>query len=239
MSILGFLWPMRAEEGVINPEELFHNYEASLTEIEKGKPTTDDVKLLAQSWKMFDNETGRRTTIDSRASAIMPALGLVVTVVTGVGFTILKDNTISLDARIVILAAFVIALVYLVRTMLLVFLVHGKVYRGTLDPSEIVPPQQVPAGEASPYDRAIAIKLLGYTIGNYKANNTQSDNLFVAQQVFRNAIITLALGGVITVILIFAHGSVEAPTENTPKPVPVIDIWRSSVNSFDPSHPVI
>jgi hypothetical protein len=224
MNILGLFWPMRESEGVINPNDLFASYGNSVAEIRNGEATKEDVKLLAVSWKMFDGEAARRTTIDSRASAIMPALGLVVTVVTGVGFTTLKDNTISLDARIVVLAAFVIGLVYLVRTMLLVFLVHGKVYRGTIDPSEVAPPQQISEGEVSPYDRAIAVKLLGYTIGNYKANNVQSDNLFVAQQTFRNAIIILALGGLIAVILIFAHGFAAAPAENPMKPIPIVDI---------------
>jgi hypothetical protein len=220
MSIRDFLWPERSKESDLNPETLFRTYEDAVAQISAKKPTADDAKLLAQSWKLFDNEAGRRATIDSRAAAIMPALSLVVTLITGVGFTVLKDNTISLGARSVVFAAFLIALIYLIRTMLLVFLVHGKVYRSTLDPSQIIPPGGLAKEAVSPYDRMIACKLLSYTIRNYRTNNVQSDNLFVAQKAFRNAILTLALGGVVAVILIFGHslfGSLlEAPTKLLP-----------------------
>jgi hypothetical protein len=57
------------------------------------------------------------------------------------------------------------------------------------------------AQQPSAYAREYAVKLLRYTIGNYKANNQQMDALSVAQRCFRNALIVLVAGGCITAAL--------------------------------------
>jgi hypothetical protein len=203
MKISSFIWRKRGKPAELNPEVLFGAYENAIADIESGRATGEDTKLLAQAWKIFDNEGGRRTTIDTRASMLMPAISVAVTLVTGIGFTVLKDNTISMDARVAILITLVLALFYLLRTMLLLFVIHGKVYRNTLDPSDIVLPIIFSRSSVSLYDRKIACKLLRYTLANYRVNNIQSDNLFVAQHSFRNAILIVAIGGTIAACLLF------------------------------------
>jgi hypothetical protein len=208
MSILSQFWPVRDDPARINPADIFQIYEDAILGMEQGSPSADDSKLLAQSWKIFDNEGARRTTIDSRAAAMMPAISLAATLVTGVGFTVLKDESIPVLARCIILASFLLALLYLVRTMVLLFKIHGKVFRSTLDPSDLPPP--VSRARTSPYDRKIACKILRYTVANYKVNNIQTDTLFVAQHAFRNAIIVIVLGGAVAGIVIF-HNLMAAP----------------------------
>ena len=203
MKILSFIWRRRGEDAEFNPELIFRAYEESISDIESSGPTSEDAKLLAQAWKLFDNEGARRSTIDTRASMLMPAISLAVTLVTGIGFTVLKDNTVSVDARVIILTTVVLALFYLLRTILMLFMIHGKVYRNTLDPSDIALPLVSSRSRASSFDRKIACKLLRYTVANYRANNVQSDNLFVAQHSFRNAILIVALGGTIATCMLF------------------------------------
>jgi hypothetical protein len=204
MSLWDLLWPRRSDPAAINPAHLFAFYENAIYDMERVAPSTDDPTLLTQSWKIFDNDAGRRSSIDSRAGAIMPAISLAATLSTGVGFTVLKDTTIPLDARWVILATFVLALVYLVRTMFLVFVIEGKVFRNTPDPSDLSTPIAAP-GTLSPYERKLSCKIMRYTVDNYQINNIQSDTLFVAQQTFRNAIITIAIGGIVAGVIIFLH----------------------------------
>jgi hypothetical protein len=97
----------------------------------------------------------------------------------------------------------VLALVYLVRTAVLLFSIHGKVFRSTLDPSDLTPPSFHSRTATSPYERKLACKILRYTVANYRVNNIQSDTLFVAQHAFRNAIIVVVVGGALAGILIF------------------------------------
>ena len=207
MSLLGVLWPRRSNPADLNPTNIFDGYIATVATMAAAAPAADDEKLLDQSWKIFDNESGRRTSIDTRAAALMPAISLAATLVTGVGFTVLKDTTLPVDALAVILATYVLALVYLVRTMLLLFVIHGQIFRHTPDPSDLpTPAGAAAAGQPSPYDRGLACRIMRYTIENYRINNVQTNVLVVAQQSFRNAIIAIAVGGTVAGILIFGHG---------------------------------
>jgi hypothetical protein len=215
MSLLDFLWPQRNDPAAINPAQSFAVYENAVHDMERAAPSADDPKLLAQAWKIFDNDAGRRTSIDTRAGALMPAISLAATLVTGVGFSVLKEAALPAEARWVILATYVLALIYLVRTMLFLFVIHGRVFRYTPDPADLPTPAPLPgavAGAASPYDRTLACKIMRYTIENYQINNVQSDALFVAQKTFRNAIIAVSAGGIVAGILIFLHTLAPAVT---------------------------
>lgn len=216
MNVLGPLWQFREAEAKVNPKGLFDGYDAAIQNITNAAATADDTKLLAQSWKIFDNESARRGTIDSRASALMPATGLAATLVTGVGFTVLKETAIPFSARIIMLVTFVLALVYLARTTVLLFVILGKVFRSTLDPTDLMPPAAVPAqnGETivSTYDRTLASKVLRCVVYNYKVNNVQSDTLFAAQHAFRNAIMVIVIGGAAAGLVIASAATLAALT---------------------------
>jgi hypothetical protein len=204
MSV-GEVWPRCSATEILNPPPIFAGYQQAVDDVEHAAHSDDDEKLLTQSWKIFDNESARRTSIDTRAGAIMPAISLAATLVTGAGFTVLKDTALPLNARWVILATLLTALVYLGRTTWQLFRVHGEVHRNTPDPTDLPPPPMpawVQAEVPSPYDRALACKIMRYTIQNYRINNEQSDELFVAQKAFRNAIFAIAIGGTIAGLMI-------------------------------------
>jgi hypothetical protein len=218
MSLWSLLWPRQNNPATLNPDEVFARYVGAIDRMANTPPSADDQKLLAQSMKLFDNESARRNSIDSRAGAIMSAIGLAATLVTGVGFTVLKDVSIPPLARVIFLLGFVPSLVYLLRTMLLLFQIQGDVTRNTPDPSDLPtapadlrPIAEVPAGAAdnatalSVYDRRLACKIMTYTVENYKVNNVESDALFVAQRAFRNAIISIVLSGTVAGIVTFLN----------------------------------
>lgn len=198
MKILDMIWPRCSNPGGLNPADIFACYKKAVDDIEQAGPSADDSVLLTQSWKIFDDESSRRSSIDTRAGAIMPAISLAAALVTGIGFNVLRDATLPMHAQWIILATYVLALTYLVRTMLLLFGIHGKVFRHSPDPSDLPTPTVNTPGElpaTSPYNRMLACKIMRYTIANYQVNNIQSDALFVAQKTLRNAIITIATGG--------------------------------------------
>jgi hypothetical protein len=224
MNLCYLLWPRRKNSATLNPADVFGRYVTAIDGMANTPPSADDEKLLAQSWKLFDNESARRNSIDTRAAAIMSAIGLAATLVTGVGFTVLKDVSIPPLARLIFLLGYVPSLAYLVRTMLLLFQIQGEVTRSTPDPSDLptAPADLRPIAEAlvraanvntaasSAYDRRLACKIMTYTVQNYKVNNEVLEALFVAQRAFRNAILVIVLFGTLAGIVTFLNALTPA-----------------------------
>jgi hypothetical protein len=89
-TLVDFVWPLRRQESELNPAVVFAAYDDAVRIIEPGTPSSDDAKLLDLSATLFDNDAARRASIDKRASALMPAITIAVTLVSGVGFTALR-----------------------------------------------------------------------------------------------------------------------------------------------------
>ena len=73
--------------------------------------------------------------------------------------------------------------------------------RATPDPNDLPTP---PAASPSPYHRQLAVKILRYTVYNFRINNRMVNRLWVAQKCFRNALIVLVAGGIVTTTLFIA-----------------------------------
>jgi hypothetical protein len=192
-------WPT-AKQTLNNPN-VFNPYTTAVNAIEQTAPSADDPKLLDLSLKLFDNDASRRTSIDSRAGTMMSAITLAATLVTGVGFTTLKDTTgLSSAVFWAIFVTFLLTLLYLTITTVLLFWIEGEIPRYTPDPRDV---QKSQPANPSTYSRDVAVKVLRYTIDNYKVNNRVMDRLEIAQKCFRNALLVLVTGGIATVLLIF------------------------------------
>ena len=175
LRIYGELWPRRRDLHSINPDLLFDRYNRAIDQIQSKKPSSDDERLLELSWKLFENDAARRMSIDTRAGMLMPAVTLAATLVIGVGLSVIKDaHQIPHIELVLILITYAITLIYFTRTAFLVFTIHGRFFRHTPDPGDIIPPFQ---GDGfSPFARDVSIRLLRYTVHNYKANNMQMEN---------------------------------------------------------------
>lgn len=202
MSVCDQIWPCRGSPNQINPDGVFQSYRDAIAALEREPILDDDPDLLAKSWKLFDNDKDRRSSIDSRAAALMPAIGLAATLVTGIGFTLMSQiGQFPTVAGWVIAITYVTALIFMTRTALLLFVVHGPIVRQTPDPSDLQPPGA--RKKMRDWDRYLACKILNYTIENYKTTNLQMDALRVAQAAFRNGILIIVIGGTIAGIIIF------------------------------------
>ena len=120
------LWPHRTKEGELNPEDVFQKYIDAIATIERRPPSPNDAKLLDLSLKLFDNDAARRTSIDGRAAALMPAITIAVTLVSGIGFSALKDigNILPIVAWTIFLT-YLLSLLYLTRTVIETFRILG------------------------------------------------------------------------------------------------------------------
>ena len=199
MNIFLELVPLPISESELNPPGIFDKYEAAVATIKAGAATADDEKILNLSLKLFDNEVARKASIDSRASAMMTSITLAAALVTGVGFTMFKDvGSVSSAAFWSIFVSFAAALLYLTATAVLCIYIQGPIARATPDPTDLVPP---PHAEPSAYPRHLAVSILDYTITNYKINNRAVSRVWLAQKCFRNALLTLVVGGIATAII--------------------------------------
>lgn len=221
LAALNEIWPRATAEVELNPTDIFSQYDDTISQLTASTRPTDDEALLNFTTKLFDNDAARRTSIDTRAGALMPAITIAVTLVSGVGFSALKDvPKFSSAAAWCIFITYIIALAYLSRTVIRTFQILGLVERNTPGPLDVVPSSEpnldttrLDVGyrvlEASAYKREYAIKLLSYTVRNYRANNRQMDSLAIAQRCFRNALIVIVIGGCIAAsIYMFASGPV-------------------------------
>jgi hypothetical protein len=205
MCLISFLFeevvPLSTSDAQLNPAAEFQRYDQAVAAIEATAASADDPKLLDLSLKLFDNDAGRRTSIDSRAGAMMSAITLAATLVTGVGFTAFKDTSgLSHQAFWAMFLTFILALIYLTVTAVLLFQIQGRIFRSTPDPRDVVTPPPPAADQPSPYQREVAVKMLRYTIANYKINNRVVNRLWIAQKCFRNALVILVIGGIVTTV---------------------------------------
>jgi hypothetical protein len=196
--------PNYGKEADHNPVTVFEKYEQAVQAIEGSAPTADDPKLLDLSSKLFEIDAERYAWINSRATTLLGAISLAAALVTGVGFTTLKDiASVPLPVSIAIVSTYVLALVYLCVTTIICFRIQGPVIRVTPDPSDVVPAASM---TPSRYHRDVAVVMLRYTIENYRISNRVAGMLWVAQKCFRNAVVVLVIGGLLVVGLVAVSG---------------------------------
>jgi hypothetical protein len=177
----------------------FDAFEAAVTAIETAAATADDPKLLDLSLRLFDNEVAGRAGTYARAATMMSTITLAATLVTGGGFSALRDTGgLSRSTVWAMFLTIVVVLLYLTATILLLFRVQNGVSWGTPDPSDLPNP---PAAGLSADQSRIAAKLLRCTVFNYRVNNRATNDLRVAQKYFRNGLLVLVAGGVLTTAL--------------------------------------
>ncbi len=131
--------PLPAPDNELNPAALFEPYDRAVSTIADAPPTVDDPKLLDLSLKVFENDANL-ASIDSRAGGMMSAIALAATLVMGVGFTTLKDaGSLPSSAVWMMFLSLLLSLTYLTATILHLFHIQGRVYRSTLDPTDLDP----------------------------------------------------------------------------------------------------
>ena len=196
--------PLPAPEDQINPPAIFEKYDNAVDAIGETPAAADDPKLLDLSLKLFDNDANHRASIDARAAAMMSAITLAATLVTGVGFTMFRDTSgLPVVTFWAMFLSFVFTLIYLTATIILLFQIHGRIIRFTPDPTDLATPLPAP-NQLSSYPRQIAVRVLRYTVGNYSINNRVLVRLWVAQKCFRNALVVLVLGGLLTTMILMS-----------------------------------
>lgn len=199
-AIRDAVWPRLQTDMIINPGSVFARYTQALDTVDPNQPSRIDKQLLDFAQNLFDDASARRTEINAGADAVLSANGIVVSLIVGIGIGSLKDlmQTERLDV-IAIYLFFAVSLVFLGRAIVSAFRV-GNTFRNTLGPDDIAPLPPNEPDAVSAYNRAVARKLIGYTIENYKINNIERRRLAIAKVSLRNGIVVIIVGGIAVAI---------------------------------------
>ena len=132
------------------------------------------------------NGSERRQSIDSRSEILFAATAVLLTLLVGVAANLLLDSDGDLSiGEYAMLVIYALILVVLVRVGLTVLTIHGKVTRYLIGPDDL-------PGSS---ERDLAATLLRYIIRNYEVDAIRTESLYVAQRLFRNAIVLLGVAG--------------------------------------------
>jgi hypothetical protein len=188
--------PLTPSESELNPASIFAQYTVAIDALKAGVPGNDDKTLLSSSERLYDGEVARHSSIDGRASGLMSAIGIAATLVTGLGLTTLSDvANLSPPGYVVVLVVYIAVLVYLAATAVIAFRVQGYMPRSMPDPTDLTPDAGINQ------TRSIACRLMDYTVRNYRENNRAAYLLYSGQKCFRNAVLVLVLGGLLSALI--------------------------------------
>lgn len=152
--------------------------------------------VLAASQQIYDDELARRESINTRCSAVLSTggiLGALFVAAAQLGLTQEKGKFGVLAEFL--LAAFIIALVYIGFSITMALAVQGQVKGSVVDPSNISGAEKA---NADRYNMELAIYLLNYTVANYGVNNDFKFKLNSAQRCLRNGIIAIIIAGILS-----------------------------------------
>jgi hypothetical protein len=222
--LLKLVVPFPESDTILNPPEVFARYWEAIGRLQAAKASdSDDANtLLDVSKEIFNAEEERRTSIESRASVCLAASGIITTLVVGaIRGGLIPPASPASDGgwlRIVCQWAHVPALLYLIGAATMAIRVHRGKSRFTLGPDELV---DAWADGAAAFRRDTSHLLLRHTVGNYSVDNRDLEELSVAQQYLRNAVVAVVIAMLlVTSPSVCAHSSIAtssaAPCVGTP-----------------------
>jgi hypothetical protein len=152
--------------------------------------------VLTASQKIYDDELARRESINTRCGAVLSTGGILGALFVAAGQLglIQEKGKFGVFAGF-LLAAFIIALVYIGYSITMALAIQGQVKGNVVDPSNI---SRADKADINRYQIKLAINLLDYTVANYRVNNDFKFKLNSAQRCLRNGIIAIIIAGVLS-----------------------------------------
>ncbi|RFU49586.1 hypothetical protein [Paraburkholderia sp. DHOC27] len=211
LAIWAWVLPRPEADVELNPPAIFQTYERALGEIRKTQ-NTDMIDALADmSKELFEDARDTRGHVETRASATVTATGIGLAALAGIASLWSQQSQKVAWVPAITLGAIVIALLYLISSIMIAQRVYGANVRSTLGPPDIVP-----GTGANKYAYSLRVSGLRveYAIHNYKANNRALGFVLAAQRRLVRGVTLLAIAG--GVVLIF-----QAPKSTGTTPVAI------------------
>ena len=169
--------------------------------LEKGKLqkikilTIDDIivndeniqKVLDYSMKIYESELARNTAIEGKASLFISSLAIITSVVLAITTTLIGQNGFNSVLFLLIWLLFFLT-IYVLRTVWFAVKVHERKSFNTFYHNDILN-----TGNEDEYSRQLICTIINKTKRNSIVINSKIDNVVMAQEYFKRAIITLLI----------------------------------------------
>jgi hypothetical protein len=192
----GWNYPPRLEE---QDKCYYDKYNDAIREIVRPKKGQGSYSptVLGASQRMYDEEASRRESINTRCSAVLSTGGILGALFVAAGQLGLAQHKGSFGiATWLLLAVFIIALVYLGFSIGIALVVQGSQKGNVMDPTDISPGGY--SQDVDDYNITLAKRNLTYTVLNYAVNNLLKFQLNSAQRNLRNGIIAIIVAGILS-----------------------------------------
>jgi len=144
-------------------------------------------KVLDYAMKIYESELGRNTAIETKASLFISALAIITSVVLAITTTLIGQNGFSSVLFLLVCLLFFLT-IYVLRTVWFAVKVHERKPFNTFYHNDILK-----KGDEKEYSKELIISIVNKTKKNSLVINSKTDNMVMAQEYFKRAIITLSI----------------------------------------------
>jgi len=176
-KIREFFWPL-LEKGEIQ--------QVDTLSIEDIKVNDSNIqKVLDYAIKIYDSELARNSAIETKASLFISSLAIITSVVLAITTTLIGQNKFSSVLFLLIWLLFFLT-IYVLRTVWFAVKVHERKPFNTFYCNDILN-----NGDENEYSKQLISLIINKTRKNSLIINSKIDNMVMAQEYFKRAIITL------------------------------------------------
>lgn len=151
-------------------------------------------KVLEYSIKIYESELGRNTTIETKASLFISTLAIITSVVLAITATLIGNNGFNGVLFLLVVILFVLT-VYVLRTVWFAVKVHERKPFHTFYHDDILK-----TGNEKEYSKQLISSIITKTKRNSLIINSKVNNVVMAQEYFKRAIITLFVYSIFLII---------------------------------------
>lgn len=198
-----FFWPLLEGEAK-QYEQLSTEQILSKMKEESEKEKIDE--LIEMSKDIFEREENRRSTIESKATTLLGATGLTITLIVNFGKPLFLEptNTAQLDKFTIYILSifFIVSIVYFSNSIRFAFKALGRRGYYALYPKDVI---EMKDQSSADYRKKIAAIILEKTIKNYSIVNEKVDWMVMSQEYFKRGIFSIIIVALMLSVRVFLN----------------------------------
>jgi hypothetical protein len=178
-KIRKFFWPL-LEKSQIQEFKTFNVNDSNVND-------NNFQKVLDYSMKIYESELGRNSSIETKASLFIGTLAIITSVLLAITTTLIGQNKFSIALFFIVFILFFV-IIYVLRTVWFAVKVHERQPFHTFYHSDILR-----EGDEKEYAKLLITSLINKTKKNSLVINSKVNNMVMAQEYFKRAIVTLSI----------------------------------------------
>lgn len=151
-------------------------------------------KTLEYALKIYESELARNSVIETKASLFISSLAIITSVVLAITTTLIGQNGFNTVLFLLVSTLFILT-IYVLRTVWFAVKVHERKPFHTFYHNDILI-----QGDEIEYSKTLISAIITKTKKNSLIINSKIDNMVMAQEYFKNAIVTLSIYAVLLIV---------------------------------------